>query len=262
MLNENETIEKSIEKLIEELKLRKYSKNTISAYVTIAKKFNSSNFSPRDFLLSYADKSNSSIRSVYFALRFYHQYVLKKRFCEELPLAKKDMKLPIVLSKDEIMRMIAATNNIKHKLVIVFLYYSGMRLDELRNIKWQDLDFDREIIHIKSGKGKKDRIVFFHKRLKETLDIFGIKKEGYIFYTNKKYNARTIQRIVEILAKKCSIIKKVTPHTLRHSFATHLLENGADIRYIQKLLGHQNLKTTQIYTHVANKDIQKLAHLL
>jgi len=160
--------------------------------------------------------------------------------------------------------MIKSTNNIKHKIVIMFLYYAGLRLDETRNLKWQDIDFDREIIHLKTAKGDKERVVFLHKKLIDILKIYGINKEGLVFVSqrDKKYNKRTIQQIIKSVSKKVGIKKNVTPHTLRHSFATHLLEGGADIRYIQQLLGHKDLKTTQIYTHVANKDIKRLADLL
>ena len=182
----------------------------------------------------------------------------------KLPLTRKSLKLPLVLSKEEINKMIDSTNNLKHRLVIMFLYYAGLRLDEARNLNWQDIDFNREIIHLKTAKGDKERVVFLHKKLIVALGMYGTKEEGPIFVSQRegKYNKRTIQQIIKYASKKVGIKKKVTPHTLRHSFATHLLESGADIRYIQQLLGHKDLKTTQIYTHVANKDIKKLANLL
>ena len=144
------------------------------------------------------------------------------------------------------------------------LYYAGLRLDEVRNLKWQNIDFDRDVIHVKTAKGEKERFVFLHSKLKEMLEIYGVNKQGLVFISQRgrKYNKRTIQQIVKNAARKAGIEKKVTPHTFRHSFATHLLEGGADIRYIQQLLGHKNLRTTQIYTHIANKDIKKLAKLL
>ena len=144
------------------------------------------------------------------------------------------------------------------------LYYADLRLDEVRNLRWQDIDFDKDIIHIKTAKGEKERVVFLHPKLKEMLEIYGISKQGLVFISQKgkKYNKRTIQQIVKNAARKAGIKKKVTPHALRHSFATHLLEAGTDIRHIQQLLGHKSLRTTQIYTHVANKDIKKLAELL
>ncbi|MEM2909331.1 MAG: tyrosine-type recombinase/integrase [Candidatus Bilamarchaeaceae archaeon] len=255
---------KLIGKLIEEVKLRRYSYQTGKSYISIVKDFLSSGKTPREFLLSYTTKSKSTMRSAYFALKFFHEKVLNARFEEKLPLARKSLKLPLVLSKEEINKMIEATNNLKHKLVIMFLYYAGLRLDEVRNLKWEDIDFDREIIHLKTTKGDKERIVFLHKKLIDMLKMYGTKEEGLIFVSQRegKYNKRTIQQIVKSASKRAGIKKNITPHMLRRSFATHLLESGADIRYIHQLLGHKDLKTTQIYTHVANKDIKKLANLL
>ncbi len=256
--------EESEIQLKKELELRKYSNQTIKLYSNIIKKFLESNNSPKEFLRSNQDKSRSYVRSVYFSLRFYYKYVLNKSFEEEIPLIKEKLKLPIVLSKEEINNMIMSTKNLKHRLILMFLYYSGLRLNEVINIKWNDIDFDRKIIHLKKSKGEKERIIFLHKKLKQILEMYGKEKEGLILKSdrNKKYNNRTIQKIVKNASKKAKINKKVNPHVLRHSFATHLLEAGADIRYIQQLLGHKNLQTTQIYTHVANKDIKKLANLI
>ncbi len=253
-----------IGKLIEEVKLRRYSYHTGKSYISVVKDFLASGKTPREFLLSYTTKSKSTMRSVYFALKFFYENVFNTKFEEKLPLARKSLKLPLILSKEEINKMIESTKNLKHKLVIMFLYYAGLRLDETRNLKWQDIDFDREIIHLKTAKGDKERVIFLHKKLIDMLRIYGTNEEGPIFISQRegKYNKRTIQQIVKSASKKVGIKKNVTPHTLRHSFATHLLESGADIRYIQQLLGHKDLKTTQIYTHVANKDIKKLANLL
>ncbi len=254
-----------IGKLIEEIKLRKYSYRTGKAYIYVVKNYLRSELTPREFLLKYySDKSKSTIRQAYFALKFFYRNVLHERFHEDIPLAKKKEKLPVVLSRDEVKRMIYGTHNIKHRLVLMFLYYAGMRLNEVRNIRWEDVEFEREIIHIKVAKGDKERVVFLHPNLKNTLEIYGRKSKGYVFMSQrgKKYSPKSIQLIVKNAARRAKINKNVTPHTLRHSFATHLLEGGADIRYIQQLLGHKHLKTTQIYTHVANKDIKKLAQLI
>jgi len=252
-----------IGKLIEEIKLRKYSLETGKAYINIVKEFLKSKKLARDFLLSNTRKSRSTMRGIYFALKFFYEDVLNEKFSEKIPLAKKNLRLPIVLSRKEVMEMIDKTKNIKHKLVLMFLYYAGLRLSEVINLRWENLDFDRKIIHIKKAKGEKERIVFLHKKLEELLREIGI-KDSLVFISERgnKYNKRTIQQIVKNAARKTGIKKKVSPHTLRHSFATHLLEAGADIRYIQQLLGHKNLQTTQIYTHVADKDITKLADLL
>ena len=159
--------------------------------------------------------------------------------------------------------MIDITSNLKHKIALMLMYYAGLRLDEVLNLRYNDLDIERGVIHVRKTKGENERIVFLHDNLKKGLDVYGI-KQGLILVSdrNKKYDDRSIQQIVKNAAKKAGISKKVSPHTLRHSFATHLLEAGADIRYIQKLLGHKNLQTTQIYTHVASKDIKKLANLI
>jgi site-specific recombinase XerD len=253
-----------IGKLIEELKLRKYSYRTGKKYRDIVIKFLKSKKTPREFLLSYSNKSRSTMRSVYFALKFFYVNVLNEKFNEELPLAKSKQKLPVVLNKSEIQKLFEVTTNIKHKVVFALLYYAGLRLSEVRNLRWEDIDFDRGLIHIKQAKGEKERVVFLHKELKKLLEEYGIRKSGFVLISERgrKYNERTIQQIVRKAARKARIKKKVTPHTLRHSFATHLLEAGADIRYIQQLLGHKSLRTTQIYTHVANKDIKKLAKLI
>lgn len=251
-------------KLNEEIKLRGYSSQTAKAYLLVVQNYLKLGKAPREYLLLQTDKSKSTVRSTYFALQFFHDKVLHKSFKEDIPLTKNSLKLPVVLSKQEIQNMIEQENNLKHKLVLMFLYYAGLRLDEVRNLRWNDLDFERGTIHLKTAKGDKERVIFLHNKLKEITQIYGIKQQGLIFNSQlgNKYNKRSIQLIVTKNAKKASIKKNVTPHTLRHSFATHLLEAGTDIRYIQALLGHKDLKTTQIYTHVANKDITKLANLL
>lgn len=259
-----EDVDVYLQKLSEELRLRKHSRQTEKAYVFIIKRFLDSGLQPREFLLGYTDKSRSAIRGAYFALKFFYEHVLRQKLDETIPLAKNKGKLPVVLSKEEVNRMLEATLNLKHRLVLMFLYYAGVRLNEIINVTWENLDFERGVIHLKVAKGEKERVIFLHEKLKSFMDYFGMKKEGLVFLSNagKKYNKRTIEVIVGTAAKKAGIGKRVTPHTLRHSFATHLLEGGADIRHIQKLLGHSSLQTTQIYTHVANKDIKKLADLL
>ncbi len=253
-----------LDKLSEELRLRKYSKLTEKVYISLVKSFIESGLGPREFLLKYADKSRSSIRSAYFAVKFFYENILRQKFDEKIPLAKNRGKLPVVLNKEEINSMFEATLNLKHRLVLMFLYYTGIRLNEIINLKWEDIDFQRDVVHLKIAKGEKERVIFLHHNLKRFIEYFNIKKEGFILFSNlgKKYDMRTIQMIVRNAAKKAGINKRITPHTLRHSFATHLLEAGADIRHIQKLLGHSNLQTTQVYTHVANKDINKLASFL
>jgi len=259
-----EDVQIYLDKLSEELKLRKYSKLTEKSYLSIIKNFVQSELMPREFLLKHSGKSRSYIRSAYFALKFFYESVLNQKFDEKLPLAKNKGKLPVVLNKNEVNKMLESTLNLKHRMVLMFLYYTGIRLNEIVNLKWEDIDFQRNVIHLKIAKGEKERVIFFHDKLKNFIEYFNFKKEGIVFVSNHggKYGKRTIQAIVGSAAKRAGISKSITPHVLRHSFATHLLEAGADIRHIQKLLGHASLQTTQIYTHVANKDIKKLAKLL
>ncbi len=251
--------------LIQEIRLRKYSRQTEKTYTSIVRRYLGSGLTPRDFLLSKTHLSKSTMRTTYFALQFFHETVLHQPFDEDLPLVKKKAKLPVVLNKSEIEAMILKTHNLKHRLACMLLYYAGLRLDEARNLRWEDIDLERAVIHVKIAKRDKERVVFLHDKLKQALASYGIEKEGPVLRsrrTNKRYHKRTIQKIVTTAANRAKIAKNVTPHTLRHSFATHLLEAGADIRYIQRLLGHKHLKTTSIYTHVANRDLDRLAGML
>jgi len=250
--------------LAEELKLRKHSPRTCKNYSFIINTFLGSSQTPREFLLHYAERSRSRVRGIYFALQFFYETVLHQKFSEDIPLAKNKPKLPVVLNKEEIKAILETITNLKHKLALSLLYYSGLRLSEVIHLQWEDLDWGRKIIHLKTAKGEKERIVFFHEALMKPLREYGIDKRGLILRSERGglYTGRTIEQIVKQSCKKAGITKRVTPHTFRHSFATHLLEAGADIRHIQKLLGHANLQTTQIYTHVANRDIKRLAELL
>ncbi|HLC80954.1 MAG TPA: tyrosine-type recombinase/integrase [Candidatus Nanoarchaeia archaeon] len=253
-----------LERLVEETKLRKYSFRTAQAYAQIVSRFIDSGKTAREFLLLHADKSRSTLRTTYFALSFLYEKVLNLRFRENLPLAKNAGKIPQVLNKEEVECLLNATLNLKHKLLMAVMYYGGLRLDEALSLRWNDFDYVRNLIHLKTAKGSKERVTFLHSKIKSLLEIFGKKPEGLVFPSARegKLSQRTVELVVRHAAQKAGIHRRVTPHTLRHSFATHLLEAGADIRYIQQLLGHKDLKTTQIYTHVANRDIKRLAELL
>lgn len=247
--------------IIEECKLRGYSQKTIDSYVYHVGKFLASQESPRKYMLSQInkEKANETIRSIGFAIKFYFN-ILKKSAPEmediinSIPNTKREEKLPVVLAKEEIQKMIFSTKNLNHRLIIQIGYAAGLRVSEIVNLQWNDLDFHRDTIHIKNAKGKKDRIVMLSHKVKEALQSLGNERTGIVFKTNRhgKYTQRTIQKIIETAAKNAGIHKNISPHTLRHSFATHLLENGVDIRYIQHLLGHRRLQTTQIYTHVTS----------
>ncbi len=162
--------------------------------------------------------------------------------------------------------MIEVSVNLKHKLMIQVLYCSGMRVAELRDLKIDNIDFDRKIILVKQGKGKKDRNTIVSATvLDNSLKYINIYRPiKYLFEgrSNRKINIRSIQKIVSDAAKLANIKKNVSPHTLRHTFATHLLENGVNLRYIQSLLGHARLETTQIYTKVASNKLGEIDDLL
>ncbi len=251
----------------DEARLRGYSKKTINSYIFHVGKFLDSGMSPRDFLLQLINmgKSDETVRSAGFAIKFYLKISGKDNLdlnmlIEKLPNVKREKKLPVVLSRQEIEAMIMSTKNLNHRLIIQTAYSAGLRLGEIINLRWEDIDFSRNIIHLKRAKGKKDRIVMLSPKVKKGLKSLDPEKKGILFKTSRcsKYTPRSIQEIIKKAAKKGGIIKNVSPHTLRHSFATHLLEKGIDIRYIRDLLGHSDISTTLIYTKVSNKDLSKI----
>lgn len=172
---------------------------------------------------------------------------------------RNEHPLPEYLNKEEIKRLLNNINNLKHKCILELLYSGGLRLSELLNIQITDVDSNDMIIHIRMAKGKKDRNIMLSEVLLSDLRVYfkQYKPKTFLFEGQKKeqYSAKSVQNIVHQAAKRAGIKKHVTPNTLRHSFATHLLEKGTDIRFIQELLGHQSVKTTEMYTHIA--DISK-----
>jgi len=262
----------TLENLVQELRIRNYSSKTIKSYLYNNEEFlRFSGKDPRSVgtsdIKNYLDyisqnKSTSSVAVAYNALQFYYKEIWKRSFFLNMKQPKKGKYLPVVLSKEEVAKMIVGTINPKHNCIISMLYGTGLRVSELTHIKMKHIDLDRMLLHVCQGKGKKDRMVIIPQKLKNILDIQSkLKESNDWLFTNGRDNRlteETIQKIVGQAAHRVNIRKKVSPHTLRHSFATHLLENGTDIRYIQELLGHAKLQTTQIYTHVANKNLQDI----
>ena len=260
---EEEAINIVLERIIEELRLRKLSSRTIKVYTYYIRKFLEANCSYRVFFVRLSNRSENTIRLASAAIRFY----LKQENIsfQSIQLPKKPKKLPVVLSKKEIENMIKVTANLKHKLVISLLYSAGLRLSELVNLKWSDIDLFRNVVDVKSGKGNKDRVSLLGRKVKKLLREYKLTQfeQKYVFSGRKeKYSSKTVQEIIKLASKKAGINKRVSPHTLRHSFATHLLEQGVDIRTIQQLLGHENVRTTQIYTHVALTSFNKIRNPL
>ena len=212
--------------------------------------------------------SNSSASSIIVflsAIKFAYLNILKKDVTLGIKRPKRETKFPAVLTKNEIKDLFDATNNKKSKLMISMLYACGFRVSELVNLKLEDLDFKEKIGYVKQAKGRKDRVFnipgFLTKDLENQVKNQKEKNSEYLFSnpsTGKKMSSRNLQKIVSNSTKKAEIAKEVHPHTLRHSFATHLLEDGVDIRKIQELLGHADLSTTQIYTHISTEEIKKI----
>lgn len=262
-----------LQKIADECILRGFSKQTIKVYsywsanyldFIIKSKLNLGNHSVRYYFLSLNLSVNSS-RLCYAAVRFFFTNILDRPFTtDEIPIKKKEKSLPKVLSKQQIKLLLNTTKNIKHKLIIKMFYSTGIRLQELTNLKRTDMDFDNNTLLVRKGKGSKDRITIISENIKLDLLKYYSKenfKTEYVFEGRRgKYSKKSVQLI---LYKASKILKfKIHPHMLRHSFATHLLESGTDIRIIQKLLGHSDLNTTEIYTKVANNDLKNIKNPL
>ncbi|HAB54501.1 MAG TPA: recombinase XerC [Ignavibacteriales bacterium] len=207
-----------------------------------------------------------TVNQVFNALRFLYVELYNTSFViSKLPRPMKEHKLPDVLNEEEVVRIFNAVSNLKHRTMLMLAYASGLRVSEVVSLKVEDFDIDRNMIHIRGAKGKKDRYTLLPVSLKETLHRYwkeyNLRKSGWLFpgaKPNYHLAARSIQHVFERSVRQAGITKPVSMHTLRHSFATHLLEHGTDLRYIQELLGHESSKTTEIYTHVSKQIIGKI----
>jgi integrase/recombinase XerD len=210
-----------------------------------------------------SDKSAMSIILFLSAIKYAYSTLLKKDITLNIKRPKRERRLPSVLTQEEIKKMMEICSNKKSKLMISLMYACGLRVSELINLKINDLKFDENIGFVRQAKGRKDRIFnvpeFLKEELKEQVEKQKELSNETLFSGPKgELTARNLQKIVSNLAKKAEIEKEVHPHTLRHSFATHLLEQGVDIRKIQELLGHSDLSTTQIYTHISVEELKKI----
>ena len=207
--------------------------------------------------------SYSSMKHVVASISYLYSKVLNKPIPRVLDIKfRKPTTLPSVLSINDISKILKVMKNIKHKTILLLIYSSGLRLNELLELRIGDIDSEAMRIHIKSGIGKKDRYVVLSDNVLELLrEYYKIyKPNNYLIegQNGGKYSPKSVQSVFKSALKKAGIKKKATVHTLRHSFATHLLDEGTDIRYIQELLGHKRLETTQIYTHVSSYSINKI----
>lgn len=255
--------------LEKECRLRGFSVQTVKSYSFWVSKYlafleksslNLGNESVKSYLLSLNSSANTC-RLAHASLSFFFRIIIKMPFtAEEVAAKKKPKHLPKVLSREEVLKMIGSTENLKHKLIIELLYSSGLRLQELINLKRRHIDTARNSVNVIEGKGGKDRITLLSERLKEDLlrylTSFPLSSEYLFEGRNGKYSKKSVQKVIENAGK--AIGKKVTPHMLRHSFATHLLENGTDIRYIRDLLGHSDIGTTLVYAKVSARNIRNI----
>lgn len=262
-----------LKKLETELKIRGFSKKTLNSYVFHNKRFlefcgkdtgDVNEQDIKDYMAHMMDKGlkPSSVSLSISALRFLYDEMLGKNVFAKIKLPKLEKKLPTVLSKEEIGNMLNVTKNFKHKLLIAFMYSSGLRVSECVSIKIDDLDLKEKMGIVRAGKGKKDRNIILSESFIKDLKSFLEKRNDenpYVFSVKERHvSVRQAQRVVTEAAKKAGIKKRVFCHAIRSSFATHLLEAGTDIRVIQELLGHSNLATTQRYTKVSTEQLKKV----
>jgi len=277
MTNEKDGLQDSkevvLEKFKNELIVAGYSQKTIvmyCLYLTNFLEFVSKPFElcVRDDIIRFlakqkeVGKSASTLSLALSSIKFAFKKFLPKSTLADISTPKKPKKLPIVLTKEEVTKFLKVTNSFRARLVLEFLYSSGVRVSEAASMKVESLDLNNNIARVRGGKGNKDRVIILSKKwvkkIKNYLKRRRVNSE-YVFTkkNGKSVSTDAIERLVKKTAEKAGIRKKVTPHTLRHSFATHLLESGENIRKIQDLLGHSSLSTTQIYTHISTEELKK-----
>ncbi len=261
-----------LEQLKTELKLRGFSPLTVRNYSFFVDKFLKRSNKPalelteqdaRSYLSELFDsKSKNTIMLAAAALKFFYVEILKKDF-SQIKMPKKEKRLPEVLTKEEVRMLINSADNEKSRLIVSLLYSGGLRVSELVNLKVNDINLNERIGWVRKGKGSKDRVFTVSEFLARDLEGYLKRRQNvYVFSKDGPLTTRNIQKIIKGMRERANINKKVTPHTLRHSFATHLLEQGTDIRLIQSLLGHSSLNTTQVYTHVSTDQIKKIKNPL
>ncbi len=260
-----------LDALATELKIRGFSPRTVAAYTLYTGKFLQECRKPpgrvteadvKVFLARELDRglSPQSLNLIRAALRFYFQEVAGKEF-QRVKTPKAEKKLPVVLSREEVKALLGALENPRHRLLASLLYATGLRVSECAALKVADLDLSERVGWVRKGKGAKDRLFVLPESLREALQKHLRRHESpWLFpgHNGNHIHPSAIQKTISAAARKASIPKPVTPHTLRHSFATHLLEAGTDIRKIQELLGHANLSTTQRYTQVSAEELKKV----
>lgn len=263
-------MEDGLKKLNLELKLRNFSQKTVKAYIFHVQKFISkidkkpqglNDEEIKEYVSGLLDKEDPlSVSQAISSIKFYYMSVFGRTL--NIPHPKRPKRLPEILTQEEVKRLLNAVTNTKHRILLEIIYGCGLRVSEAVKLKKTQINFDEGLLTVREGKGRKDRYVTLPSSIKDRLRAYFDARSDdspYVFNTQRGHlHIKSAQLIVEDAARKAGIKKKVTPHTLRHSYATHLLEQGTDIRIIQKLLGHSNLKTTQIYTQVSTQLIKNV----
>lgn len=255
---------------------KRYSHNTINTYTSMIKVFlryypdkNMDDITEKDiitfnqnYILARGYSTTFQNQLINALKLFYRKYKNEHLDLKNLERPLKTHKLPVILSLEEVQCILNATNNLKHKVLLSLVYSAGLRIGEALNLTLKDIDSQRMLLHIQKAKGMKDRYVPLSPGLLPYLRRYYLayKTKEYLFEGQKggRYTQVSARQLFKRLVKKCGITKRVTLHTLRHSYATHLLEDGTDIRYIQELLGHNSPKTTMIYTHVSTRNLQNI----
>ncbi len=264
------------DKMKQDMELKHLSERTIDTYLKCVEGFvKHYGKSPEDmghegirdflyYLLKEKEASQASISQHYSALKFFYQTTLGRDWeALKIPRSKREKKLPVVLSKEEIWGIFEEVHNVKHLAILMTIYSGGLRLSEAINLKVSDIDSQRMMIRVRQGKGHKDRYTLLGKRALDILRIYykESRPKEWLFPStspDEPLGVSSIQKAFNVALIKANIKKKASVHTLRHSFATHLLEDGTEIPYIQNLLGHSDSRTTSIYLHVARKKLSKV----
>jgi len=266
-------LEELLLKIEKELNLRNYSRKTVKSYLScLSDYFQYAKNVKKDpdvalvkkYLLERKEKgwAPQTVNLHLNAIKYFYREICKSRTPINLKFAKTSKKLPVILSRSEIEKVIGTIKNEKHRLMIALAYGAGLRVSEVINLRNRDINMDELTIHVKIAKGSKDRITIFPEKLKRDLAEITALQHGneFLFESERggKLSERTAQLVFDRACQKAGVKKEATFHSLRHSFATHLLENGVDVRYVQELLGHQNIRTTQLYTKVTNPSLKNI----
>lgn len=260
----------------EEMRLRGYADRTIDSYVAQMVRFvRHYGVSPtelgaaeiRKYLVHLTEDealSSSSVNMAIYGLKFFYVEVLGREWAEGFKFRRRrKKKLPVTLTRAEVERLLEETRNLKHRAVLMALYSAGLRLNEAISLRVGDLDIPNRRILVREPKGGRERYVMLSDRFLRVLRRYlrEQRPKGYLFpgkNSEKPLHSSAVQRVVKKMASRAGIEKTVTPHILRHTFATHLLEQGTSVLYIQKLLGHKSVKTTMLYTHVSRRGVAEI----